>query len=99
MTAKLLPVFIQCFDDKFSSVRMEACITCSNLNITDEQILMKLVSIVQKDPVWKIKALAIQGLIKYSDINSHNNNTNSDLQMYVSNTTFTRAPVCSLMFW
>ena len=61
MTAKLLPVFLQCFHDSYVSVRMEACIACHNLRINDAQVTEKLVFSATYDPIWKIKALAIQG--------------------------------------
>ncbi len=61
MTAKLLPAFLNCFQDPYVSVRMEACIACSNLGIQDEQLLKQLIHLATYDPIWKVKALAIQG--------------------------------------
>ena len=61
MTAKLLPTFLQCFDDQYVSIRSECCITCGNLMIKEEQILDKLVHLATFDSMWKVKALAIQG--------------------------------------
>ena len=61
MTAKLIPVFLNCFHDSYVSVRMEACIACSNLRIKDPHVLDQLVFAATYDPIWKIKALAIQG--------------------------------------
>ncbi|KAK7109002.1 hypothetical protein V1264_013121 [Littorina saxatilis] len=62
MTAKLLPSFLQCFDDQYVSIRSECCITCGNLQIKEEQIQNKLVHLATFDPIWKVKALAIQAL-------------------------------------
>ena len=61
MTAKLLPAFLQCFADPYVSIRCEVCITCGNLQIKDEQVLNRLVHLATFDPIWKVKALAIQG--------------------------------------
>ena len=61
MTAKLLPAFLQCFDDQYLSIRCECCITCGNLQIKEEQIIDKLIHLATFDPIWKVKALAIQG--------------------------------------
>ena len=61
MTAKLLPVFLECFNDPYVSVRSEVCIACSNLQIRDHQVLSRLVYAATYDPIWKVKALAIQG--------------------------------------
>ena len=61
MTAKLLPALLKCFHDNYVSVRMEVCIACNNLKITDEQVVEKLVFLATYDPIWKIKALALQG--------------------------------------
>lgn len=61
MTAKLLPAFLECFHDQYMSIRCECCITSGNLKITDEQVMSKLVHLATFDPIWKVKALAIQG--------------------------------------
>ena len=61
MTAKLLPVFLDCFSDNYVSVRMEACLSCNNLRIKDPAVLEKLVFLATYDPIWKVKALALQG--------------------------------------
>ena len=61
MTAKLLPAFLECFEDSYVSVRTEVCIACTNLRIRDEQVLEKLVDLATFDPIWKVKALALQG--------------------------------------
>lgn len=60
MTAKLLPAFVGCFDDPYVSVRIEACITAASLKIKDEFVLDKLNFLATYDPIWKVKALAIQ---------------------------------------
>nr|XP_022342534.1 HEAT repeat-containing protein 4-like isoform X1 [Crassostrea virginica] len=62
MTAKLLPVFLKCFEDEYISVRSEVCITCGNLEIKDEQVVEKLIHLATFDPIWKVKALAIQAM-------------------------------------
>ncbi|XP_062602702.1 HEAT repeat-containing protein 4-like [Saccostrea cucullata] len=62
MTAKLLPVFLKCFEDEYISVRSEVCITCGNLEIKDEQVIEKLIHLATFDPIWKVKALAIQAM-------------------------------------
>lgn len=61
MTAKLLPAFLECFQDNYVSVRMECCISCSNLKMNDPEILNRLLHLATYDPIWKVKALAIQG--------------------------------------
>jgi len=65
MTAKLLVAFLRCFDDQFAAVRAETCIACSRLKIRDEQVLAKLASLVRDEPIHRVKALAIQGLLYY----------------------------------
>ena len=62
MTTRLFPVFLKCFDDGSSSLRMEACVACMNLHLINDAILTKLVSLAGNDRVWKVKALAIQGM-------------------------------------
>jgi len=62
MTAKLLAVFLHCFDDQFTSVRAEACITCGLLRIRDERVITKLCTIITDELIHRVKALAIQGL-------------------------------------
>nr|KAG5704063.1 hypothetical protein BaRGS_017567 [Batillaria attramentaria] len=69
MTAKLLPAFLECFDDPFVSIRSECCITCSNLCIQEEQVVKKLIHLATFDPIWKVKALAIQALGKVGVVN------------------------------
>ncbi|XP_067657047.1 HEAT repeat-containing protein 4-like isoform X2 [Haliotis asinina] len=69
MTAKLLPVFLECFDDPYVSIRVETCITSGNLEIKDDRVLEKLVYLATYDPIWKVKALAIQALGRIGQIN------------------------------
>lgn len=71
MTAKLLPVFLKCFEDEYISVRSEVCITCGNLEIKDEQVITKLIHLATYDPIWKVKALAIQGTFFEEKKNNH----------------------------
>ena len=61
MTTRLLPVFLTCFDDAYVSVRQEACIACGRLKVTDQRCLEKLVHLSTFDPIWRVKAYAIQG--------------------------------------
>ncbi|XP_074643741.1 HEAT repeat-containing protein 4-like [Tubulanus polymorphus] len=70
MTAKLLPSFLNCFQDEYVMVRMEVCIACGNLGIQDEQIVNKLNQLASYDPIWKVKALAIQALGKIGILNA-----------------------------
>ncbi|XP_064629976.1 HEAT repeat-containing protein 4-like isoform X2 [Lineus longissimus] len=69
MTAKLLPIFLRCFEDSYVSVREQCCITCSNLKIKDDAVLSKLVDLASFDPIWKVKALALQALGKIDVLN------------------------------
>ena len=62
MTAKLLPAYLQCFDDEYVSVRKETCITAGNLKIQEKEVIDKLLHLATHDPIWKVKALAIQGI-------------------------------------
>ncbi|KAJ6667255.1 hypothetical protein lerEdw1_017233 [Lerista edwardsae] len=62
MTAQLLPCFLQCFSDDFVAVRKEACWAAGALKIKDETVLKCLFKIMQTDPLWKVKALAIRAL-------------------------------------
>ncbi|XP_063145925.1 HEAT repeat-containing protein 4 [Candoia aspera] len=62
MTARLLPGFLQCFSDDFVAVRKEACWAAGALQIKEETVLKCLFKIMQTDPLWKIKALAIRAL-------------------------------------
>ncbi|XP_070614294.1 HEAT repeat-containing protein 4 isoform X1 [Erythrolamprus reginae] len=62
MTARLLPGFLQCFSDDFVAVRKEACWAAGALQIKEETVLRCLFKIMQTDPLWKIKAIAIRAL-------------------------------------
>uniref|UniRef100_A0A8D0DLG5 Uncharacterized protein n=1 Tax=Salvator merianae TaxID=96440 RepID=A0A8D0DLG5_SALMN len=62
MTARLLPDFLQCFSDNFVAVRKEACWAAGALKIQDETVLKCLFKLMQTDPFWKIKTLAIKAL-------------------------------------
>lgn len=41
---------------------MEACVACMNLHLVNDAIVTKLVSLAANDRVWKVKALAMQGM-------------------------------------
>jgi len=71
MTVKLLPAFLQCFDDEFAAVRAEACIAASRLRIHDEQVICKVSNLIRDDAIHRVKALAIQGL----SVGSYENKT------------------------
>ncbi|XP_033098379.1 HEAT repeat-containing protein 4-like isoform X2 [Anneissia japonica] len=62
MTARLLPAYLQCFDDSYISVRLSAAKTAGILVINDEKVLRKLLFMTQFDTNWKVKAHAIQAL-------------------------------------
>ncbi|XP_004682128.1 PREDICTED: HEAT repeat-containing protein 4 isoform X2 [Condylura cristata] len=62
MTAKLLPNFLNCFSDDFMAVRWAACQAAGALQIRDELVLECLQNLIQTDPCWKIKAIAIRAL-------------------------------------
>ncbi|NP_001171770.1 HEAT repeat-containing protein 4-like [Saccoglossus kowalevskii] len=62
MTAKLMPVFLSCFNDEYISVRTAAANTAGYLRIQDKQIIRKLLFQTQFDSSWKVKAHAIKGL-------------------------------------
>ncbi|GFN92089.1 heat repeat-containing protein 4 [Plakobranchus ocellatus] len=68
MTAKLLPAFLECFADPYVSIRCEVCITCGNLQIKEEQVLNRLIHLATFDPIWKVKALAIQALGRIGEV-------------------------------
>ena len=61
MTAKLLPALLQLLDDEYVSVRVEACLACSNLLIKEQSVIDKLIFVATYDAIWKVKALALQG--------------------------------------
>uniref|UniRef100_G3W7L5 HEAT repeat containing 4 n=1 Tax=Sarcophilus harrisii TaxID=9305 RepID=G3W7L5_SARHA len=62
MTAKLLPDFLNCFNDDFVAVRREACLAAGALRIKDKMVYDSLMKLVHSDPYWKIKAFAIRAL-------------------------------------
>eukprot|EP00058_Branchiostoma_floridae_P023494 XP_002608984.1 hypothetical protein BRAFLDRAFT_271698 [Branchiostoma floridae] len=62
MTARLLPPFMECFQDPYISVRIEVCNTAGHLRITDDAALNTLLEMAQFDPCWKVKAHAIHAL-------------------------------------
>lgn len=61
MTAKLMLPFMRAFRDEYVAVRREACIAAGNLALTDENLISELMRLANRDPIWRIKALAIQG--------------------------------------
>ena len=61
MTAKLMLPFMRAFRDEYVSVRKEACIAAGNLRIQDDSLISELLRLSNRDPIWRIKALAIQG--------------------------------------
>ncbi|XP_062824180.1 HEAT repeat-containing protein 4 isoform X1 [Anolis carolinensis] len=71
MTSRLLPGFLQCFSDDFVAVRKEACRAAGALRIKEETVLKCLFKIMQTDPFWKIKALAIRALGQIGAPSSH----------------------------
>ncbi|XP_051833600.1 HEAT repeat-containing protein 4 [Antechinus flavipes] len=62
MTVKLLPDFLNCFNDDFVAVRREACLAAGALKIKDKMVYDSLMKLVHSDPYWKIKAFAIRAL-------------------------------------
>lgn len=62
MTAKLMIPFMAAFRDEYVGVRKEVCIAAGNLGITDEPLIAELLRLANRDPIWRIKALAIQGI-------------------------------------
>lgn len=63
MTAKLMVPFMGSFRDEYVSVRKEACIAAGNLQIQDANLIAELLRLSNRDPIWRIKALAIQGKV------------------------------------
>lgn len=63
MTAKLMLPFMRAFRDEYVAVRKEACIAAGNLRIQDDDLISELLRLANRDPIWRIKALAIQGRI------------------------------------
>ncbi|KAF6023258.1 HEATR4 [Bugula neritina] len=64
MTAKLMLPFMRAFRDEYVAVRKEACIAAGNLRIQDDDLISELLRLANRDPIWRIKALAIQALGK-----------------------------------
>ncbi|XP_078263218.1 HEAT repeat-containing protein 4 isoform X2 [Rhinoraja longicauda] len=62
MTGKLMPSFLNCFQDDFIGVRREACLTAGVLKLKDEKVLAHLLRLMQSDHIWKVKAHAIKAL-------------------------------------
>ncbi|XP_055874149.1 HEAT repeat-containing protein 4-like [Biomphalaria glabrata] len=69
MTGKLLPAFLECFAEPYVSIRIEVCRTCANLKIKEEQILNRLIHLASFDPIWQVKAFAMQALGKIGELN------------------------------
>uniref|UniRef100_A0A671NCV3 Si:dkey-13p1.3 n=1 Tax=Sinocyclocheilus anshuiensis TaxID=1608454 RepID=A0A671NCV3_9TELE len=64
MTPKLLPTFLQCFNDDFVAVRKQACLTAASLMMDDQLVLDQLINLMQNDPLWEMKVEAINALGK-----------------------------------
>ncbi|KAI7804613.1 putative HEAT repeat-containing protein 4, partial [Triplophysa rosa] len=64
MTPKLLPNFLQCFNDVYVAVRTQACLTAATLMIEDQAVLDQLINLMQNDPLWEVKVEAINALGK-----------------------------------
>ncbi|KAH9489369.1 hypothetical protein Btru_056480 [Bulinus truncatus] len=69
MTGKLLPAFLECFAEPYVSIRAEVCRTCANLKIKEPQTIDRLVHLASFDPIWQVKAFAIQALGKIGELN------------------------------
>ncbi|XP_023421873.1 HEAT repeat-containing protein 4 [Cavia porcellus] len=69
MTAKLLPGFLHCFSDEFVAVRQAACSAAGALQIRNKMVLECLLTLMQTDPFWKIKAFAIRALGQIGEVN------------------------------
>lgn len=54
--------FMAAFRDEYVGVRKEVCIAAGNLGISDEPLIVELLRLANRDPIWRIKALAIQGM-------------------------------------
>ncbi|XP_056624435.1 HEAT repeat-containing protein 4 isoform X2 [Triplophysa dalaica] len=69
MTPKLLPSFLQCFNDDYVAVRTQACLTAATLMIEDQAVLDQLINLMQNDPLWEVKVEAINAnYTQYMDI-------------------------------
>ncbi|XP_043118782.1 HEAT repeat-containing protein 4 isoform X2 [Puntigrus tetrazona] len=69
MTPKLLPTFLQCFNDDFVAVRKQACLTAASLMMDDQLVLDQLINLMQNDPLWEVKVEAINALGKIGWMN------------------------------
>lgn len=77
MTTKLLNALMQCFDDSYVSVRVEACRSSGLLGIKEHLVIDKLVYLVKFDSIWKVKVVAMQGLyLNDCDTFADQSNTN-----------------------
>ncbi|XP_054989166.1 HEAT repeat-containing protein 4 isoform X2 [Sorex araneus] len=68
MTAKLLPHFLNCFSDEYVAVRQAACVAAGALQIHDQMVRTCLLNLIERDPYWKVKALAIQAMVKIGQV-------------------------------
>ncbi|XP_055989318.1 HEAT repeat-containing protein 4 [Sorex fumeus] len=68
MTAKLLPHFLNCFSDEYVAVRQAACLAAGALQIHDQMVRTCLLNLIERDPYWKIKAFAIQAMVKIGQV-------------------------------
>ncbi|XP_058605964.1 HEAT repeat-containing protein 4 isoform X2 [Onychostoma macrolepis] len=69
MSPKLLPTFLQCFNDDFVAVRKQACLTAASLMMDDQLVLDQLINLMQNDPLWEVKVEAINALGKIGWMN------------------------------
>lgn len=69
MTVQLLPSFIRCFHDEYVSIREATCKAAGRIRIKDPSISSQLVRLASQDPIWQIKAYALQaiGQVGYID--------------------------------
>ncbi len=61
MSAKLLPTFLKCFNDKHLSIRLEAVALCGSLKLAHQQV-MKALTAQLHDHSWMLKLGALQAL-------------------------------------
>ncbi|OAF68536.1 hypothetical protein A3Q56_03756 [Intoshia linei] len=64
VTTNLLPSFLSCFDDKYVSVRREACIVSFKLKLKQPEIIEKLIFLASHDPIWEVKSKALRAIGK-----------------------------------
>ncbi|XP_046907935.1 HEAT repeat-containing protein 4 [Hypomesus transpacificus] len=62
MTVKLLPIFLRCLQDDFVVVRKQACLTAATLMMKDEMVFNQLIQMMENDPAWEVKVVAIKAL-------------------------------------